>query len=242
MTTPLPPVAILAGGLATRLRPLAEKYPKALIDVAGKPFIVHQLELLRRNGLSRVVICAGYLGEMIQEALGDGSAFGMSIHYSFDGSALLGTAGALKKASLLLGDAFFVLYGDSYLECSYPEINAAFQGCGKPGLLAVYHNENRWDTSNIVYAAGKVSLYDKRRQNPDMRYIDYGVSILKTSTLSSIPLTRPTDLGDLYHDLSTRDMLAGFEVFQRFYEIGSFEGLQETRDYLASHKPDAHSP
>ena len=236
ITTHLPSVAILAGGLATRLYPLTGKYPKALIEVAGKPFIVHQLELLRESGLSRVVVCAGYLGEMIEEALGDGSAYGMSIQYSFDGPTLLGTAGALRKASPLLGDTFFVLYGDSYLECNYMEIYRTFQGNDSLGLLTVYRNENQWDTSNIVFSAGKISLYDKHRQSPDMHYIDYGLSVLKASALSTISLSKPTDLGDIYHDLSIHDGLAGVEVLQRFYEIGSFSGLQETRDYLASRK------
>src|SRR5512147_1658810 len=113
------PVAILAGGLATRMRPLTERIPKSLLEVAGLPFAVHQIKLLRRHGLPRIVFCVGHLGEMLQAELGDGSQWGVSIDYSFDGPRLLGTGGALRQARSLLGDAFFVLYGDSYLECDY---------------------------------------------------------------------------------------------------------------------------
>ena len=120
------PVAILAGGLATRLRPLTGSLPKALVDIGGQPFIVHQLRLLRARGLERVVVCAGYLGDMIRDVVGDGSAIGLDVDYAFDGPRLLGTAGALRNAAPLLGDAFFVLYGDSYLECDYGAIEAPF--------------------------------------------------------------------------------------------------------------------
>ena len=237
MATQLPPVAILAGGLATRLGPVAEKTPKALVEVAGKPFIAHQLELLRSHDLRRVVICVGHLGDTIRDALGDGSGFGVSLQYSFDGPSLLGTAGALKNALPLLGNVFYVLYGDAYLECDYRQIHEAFQLSGKPGLIAVYRNEGRWDRSNVVYSDGVVNLYDKRHQVPEMQYIDYGVGILEASTLSQGSLSLPADLGDIYHELSIQERLAGVEVFQRFYEIGSASGLRETQDYLASRRP-----
>src|SRR5258708_1931944 len=111
------PIAILAGGLATRLRPITETIPKALVEIAGEPFLAHQLHLLRANGYERVVMCVGYLGEMVRDFAGDGSQFGMQVEYSFDGEALLGTAGALRKALPLLADDFSVIYGDSYLPC-----------------------------------------------------------------------------------------------------------------------------
>jgi NDP-sugar pyrophosphorylase family protein len=108
------PVAILAGGLATRLRPVTETIPKSLIDVNGEPFIAHQLRLLRSEGVERAVICTGYLGEAVREFAGDGRGFGIDLAYCEDGPKLRGTAGAIRNALPLLGDRFLVLYGDSY--------------------------------------------------------------------------------------------------------------------------------
>ena len=113
------PVAILAGGLATRLRPVTEDTPKALLDVAGKPFVVRQLEYLRQQGIVRVVLCVGYLGEQIRAVVGDGSALGLEVLYSWDGPQLLGTGGALRHALSALGEQFMVLYGDSYLPIDF---------------------------------------------------------------------------------------------------------------------------
>jgi len=227
-------VAILAGGLATRLQPVTEKIPKSLIDVAGRPFVVRQIELLRKNGLERVVLCVGHLGQEIERLLGDGRQLGVEIEYSFDGPALRGTGGALENALPLLGDSFFVLYGDSYLQVDYQAIAAAFVRSGKLGLMAVFRNRGQWDRSNVVYREGKMVSYDKRNPAPDADYIDYGVGLLKREALISIPRDKPKDLSDVYRDLLTRGELAGFEVFQRFYEIGSTAGLEETRAYFSS--------
>lgn len=229
----LPSVALLAGGLATRLRPITETIPKALVEVAGKPFVVHQIELLRRNGIARLVLCVGYLGEMIREVLGDGSAYGVRVDYSFDGPKLLGTAGALKKALPLLGDSFFVLYGDSYLDCDYRAIYRAFRASGQPALMTVYRNENQWDTSNVIFRDGRIVQYDKKSRVPEMRHIDYGLGVLRADVLSVLLDDQPCDLADVYRDLARRGELAGFEAPERFYEIGSFSGLEETARYLA---------
>ena len=140
MSTATFPVAILAGGLATRLRPQTESVPKALIDINGEPFLAHQLRLLRALGIDKVVLCVGYLGEQIVRLVGDGSQFGLQVAYSFDGPALLGTAGAIKQALFLLDESFFVLYGDSYLECDYRAIQTAFERAGKLALMTVYRN------------------------------------------------------------------------------------------------------
>ena len=156
------PVAILAGGLATRLRPITEKIPKSLVPVAGKPFLAHQLELLHARGIRHAVLCIGYLGEMIQRDFGDGAAFGVRLDYSFDGPKLLGTGGAIKRALPLLGDEFFVLYGDSYLPVAYRPIAEFFQRSGKLGLMTVYRNEGRYDTSNVVFRDGEIAVYDKK--------------------------------------------------------------------------------
>ena len=145
----LPPIAVLAGGLATRMRPLTETVPKSMLEVAGEPFVAHQLRLFRRQGLSRVVLCLGHLSPAVEDFVGDGSSFGMSVTTSFDGEAPLGTAGALKKAAGLLGDVFWVVYGDSYLNIDLKPIWDSFQADGRPALMTVYRNENQWDKSNV---------------------------------------------------------------------------------------------
>jgi N-acetyl-alpha-D-muramate 1-phosphate uridylyltransferase len=227
------PVAILAGGLATRLRPITETIPKILVDVAGRPFGEHQIEILRTHGITRVVLCVGYLGEMVQAALGDGSRWGVELHYSFDGDKLLGTGGALRRALPLLGEAFFVMYGDSYLECPYEAIEDSFYASGKQGLMTVFRNENRWDRSNIIFRDGAIVRYDKKEQTLDMLYIDYGLGVLRADVLTPYPDDQPFDLSGVYQDLIQQGQLAGFEVPERFYEIGSHEGLEETRQHLA---------
>ncbi len=226
-------VAILAGGLATRLRPLTESVPKALIDVAGKPFIVHQIEALRRQKMTRIVVCAAYLGHQIQEALGDGRHLSVTIDYAFDGPVPLGTAGALKSALPLLGETFFVLYGDSYLKVDYAKMATAFERCGKPAMMAVYRNHGRWDTSNVVFADGLVRSHDKQNPPRGAQYIDYGLSIMRKAALAGVPANRPADLAEVFRSLARNGELAGFEVFDRFYEIGSPAGLEETRAYLS---------
>jgi NDP-sugar pyrophosphorylase family protein len=227
------PVAILAGGVAARLGSLAKETPKALIEVAGRPFAAHQLELLQKSGIERVVFCVGHLGGRIQAALGDGSHFGLKVQYVFDGPKLLGTGGALRQALPLLGQSFFVLYGDSYLDCDYAEIEAHFTASGKPGLMTLFHNKNRWDRSNIVFHDGVISRYDKAHSTPEMEYIDYGLGILRAEVLQAYREGTPLDLEAVYQDLIARGLLAGFVARQRFYEIGSLQGLEETRRHLA---------
>lgn len=223
------PVAILAGGLATRLRPLTEKIPKALIEVGGKPFIEHQLDLLQRSGCQRVVICVGFLGEMIETALGNGKKWGMDIYYVYDGKSLLGTGGALLKAAPYLGENFFVLYGDSYLNCDYLVIEKAFIESGKQGLMTVFRNKNQWDGSNILFKNKKIVSYNKQSPTSDMEYIDYGLGVFSSNVLASYSRDTFIDLANIYQELVAGDELAGFEVDQRFYEIGSPAGLDEMK-------------
>jgi len=221
------PIAILAGGLATRLRPTTEKIPKALIPVAGQPFLAHQLRLLRSAGIRKVVLCVGYRGEMIEQEFGDGQNFGVELSYSFDGPELLGTGGALKKAQSLLGQTFCVLYGDSYLPIDYAAAVRAFVASGKLGLMTVFRNEGRWDTSNVSFQNGAIKFYGKKERTPEMQYIDYGLGVLDSNALAPWPDGKAFDLADVYCDLVSRNDLAGLEVEHRFYEIGSPEGLAE---------------
>jgi len=226
------PVALLAGGLATRLRPITETIPKAMVEVAGRPFIDHQLALLRRNGIRRVVLCLGYLGEQVRAYLGDGSAVGMELRYSFDGERLLGTGGALRRAAPLLGPLCWVMYGDSYLDIDYQAVLTYFASQHALGLMTVLENSNRWDRSNVVFRDGRLLRYDKRAQTPEMAYIDYGAALLRQAALERIPIDQPYDLADLYSELVAEQQMIGYEVTQRFYEIGSHEGLAETQAYL----------
>jgi NDP-sugar pyrophosphorylase family protein len=226
------PVAILAGGLATRLRPITEKIPKSLVPVAGKPFLAHQLELLHARGIRHAVLCLGYLGEMIQRDFGAGNAFGVRLDYSFDGPNLLGTGGAIKRALPLLGNEFFVLYGDSYLPVDYRPIAEFFRRSGKLGCMTVYRNDGRYDTSNVVFREGEIAVYDKKNRSPEMRHIDYGLSLFKASVFESYPADLPFDLAEVMGKLVREKQLAGYEVCERFYEIGSPAGLSELETLL----------
>jgi NDP-sugar pyrophosphorylase family protein len=226
------PVAILAGGLATRLHPITKEIPKSLVDVAGKPFVIRQLDYLRQQGIARVVLCLGYLGEQVDAVVGDGSVFGLDVRYSLDGPRLLGTGGALKQALPLLGAQFFVLYGDSYLPIDFREVERDFLASGKPALMTVLKNVNQWDKSNVLFHDGCIAEYNKRTPRPEMAHIDYGLGVLSASVLKSVPADEPFDLADIYHKLSIRGLLAGHEVFGRFYEIGSHQGLHETIEYF----------
>lgn len=232
------PVAILAGGLATRLLPLTKRIPKVLLDVAGKPFAVRQIELLRQHGFKEIVFCLGYLGEQVQASLGDGSHWGVNLNYVYDGAHPLGTGGALRKALPLLEEAFVVLYGDSYLEIDYEAVVHAFEVSGKQGLMTVFRNAGRWDRSNVLFQGGCIQRYDKQLASPEMQHIDYGIGILQSSVVREYPIDTPLDLAAIYQELLARNELAGFEVEQRFYEIGSPAGLEETRKYFSKGRCD----
>lgn len=221
------PVAILAGGLATRLRPITDRIPKALVEINGEPFIAHQLRLLRTRGIRRVVLCLGYLGEMVREFVHDGSAYDLTVEYSFDGPVLRGTAGAIHQALPLLGNAFFVLYGDSYLPCDYAGVEQTFRGSGKKGLMTVFRNEEQWDSSNVEFAEGRILAYDKNNRTPRMHYIDYGLGMFERSAFEGLSAESIHDLAALYQDLLARDDLAALEMKERFYEIGSAAGMEE---------------
>lgn len=227
------PVAILAGGLATRMRPVTENVPKSMLDVGGEPFISQQLKLLRAKGVRRVVLCVGFLGEMIRDFVGDGLRFDLQVEYSFDGAERRGTAGAIKNALTRLGDRFFVMYGDSYLDCDFVAVQHAFEVySGAKALMTVFKNNGRWDRSNIEFENGRIVRYDKRDPTPNMRFIDYGLGIFTAGLFDRVGLTGTFDLADVYVRASNDHVLTGFEVDRRFYEIGSPEGLRETDQLL----------
>jgi len=230
-------VAILAGGLATRLRPVTEKIPKLLVEVAGEPFFSHQLRLLKAAGLTRLVLCVGHLGEQIVGRYGDGSRWGVQIDYSFDGDPLLGTGGALIRALPRLGEAFYVLYGDSYLPIDYRAVGEFFLQCGQPGLMTVFENCGRYDRSNVWFEDGAIRAYDKRTPRPQMQHIDFGLGLFRPAAFDGCPRDAAVDLAEVQKSLVARHQLAGYEIRQRFYEIGSPAGLSELDQLLRPQSP-----
>ena len=226
--------ALLCGGLATRLRPLTEKTPKALIEVAGRAFIDWQLSLLQRKGIREVVLCLGYMGMEIERIVGNGEHWGLNVVYSYDGTEPLGTAGALRNARRYLADPFWVLYGDSYLDFDYQAVSDYFEreGDAKLGIMTVFANQNRWDKSNVIFKNGNICLYDKAKQSPQMDHIDYGAAMLRAAALDLIP-KYPCDLAFLYSQLVESGLMLGYEVKDRFYEIGSYEGIEDANRYFA---------
>ena len=221
------PVAILAGGMATRLRPITQNIPKLLVEVAGEPFFTHQIRLLKQAGLTHLVLCVGFLGEQIVELYGDGSRWGVKIEYVFDGPKLRGTGGALINALPRLGENFYVLYGDSYLPIDYAAVGEAFLRSGQLGLMTVFENQGRFDQSNVWFEGGEIKVYDKQNPSPQMHHIDYGLGVFRAAAFDGFSREVPVDLAEVQKALVARRQLAGYELKQRFYEIGSPAGLAE---------------
>ena len=232
----MPPVVILAGGIATRLRPMTETIPKSLLQVAGEPFIAHQLRLLRTNGIKKVVICSGYLGGQIEKFVATGARFDLSVTFSADGEKLLGTGGAVKKALALLDEEFFVMYGDSYLTVDFKSVYDYFLTTPSLALMTVLKNHNAWDKSNIVFKDNQIITYDKKNKVDGMDYIDYGLGILKKSAFDAMASKEVFDLSQLYQDIIAKKQMSGYVVSERFYEIGSLNGLAETQEYILNAK------
>jgi NDP-sugar pyrophosphorylase family protein len=229
----LPPVCILAGGLGTRLGERVRDTPKPLLEVAGEPFVMHQLRLLAAHGICEAVLCVGYRGEQIEERIGN-ERFGIDIRYSFDAiPGKDGTLGAIRRARALLGERFLVLYGDTYLRIDYGDVACRWLDSGLPAVMTVLRNEGRWDTSNAIYRDGRVTRYDKRSPTPEMHWIDYGLGGLTAEALDRESTS--DDLSTLHMALAERGELFGFEARSRFYEIGTPRALDETAAFLARH-------
>lgn len=229
---------ILAGGLAQRLRPLTEKVPKSLVPVAGRPFIDHQLAWLASGGVTDVVLAIGHLGERIQDFVGDGERWGVRVRYSDEGHTLRGTGGALRLASDngLLEPVFGVLYGDSYLALDIGDALREFLAKRPAVLMTVYRNEGRLDRSNAQLSNGLIVRYQKGFTDPaaaGMHFIDYGFSIIdRKTTMLLIQPGAVVDLAAVYGRLSEQGRVRGYEVSERFYEIGSPSGLAELEAML----------
>lgn len=226
------PLALLAGGKGTRLEGIAAGIPKSMVEIGGAPFIEHQLRLLERVGVREVVILAGHLGEQIEVFVGNGSQFGLQVRYSYERKGLLGTGGAIKQALPLLGEQFWVLYGDSYLDIPFAPVFDFFKGRKEPALMTVFKNNDQWDRSNVEFENGRIVRYDKQAQTPGMVYIDYGLSLMRREAFSGWRGGDVFDLAGLFQSLANRKELAGYEIKKRFYEIGTPEGLDEMRTYL----------
>jgi NDP-sugar pyrophosphorylase family protein len=233
---------ILAGGLGTRLRPLTDKVPKAMIPVQGRPFLEYQLAYLAEHGADDIVLCVGHLGRQIRDHLGDGRRFGVRIRYGDEGECLLGTAGAIKGVITMLRDAFFVVYGDSYAPVEFADVMAYFQRHDRPGLMVVLRNEDRWDRSNVVVRDNLVAVYDKQRKHPGMDYIDYGVSVFRRKAFAVIPPGVAADLAVVHRHLVDRRELLAYETTRRFYQIGTPEGLAEFEALVAAGRLEPVKP
>jgi NDP-sugar pyrophosphorylase family protein len=229
-TESLPPVCILAGGLGTRLGDAVAETPKPLLEVAGEPFLLHQLRLIAKYGARSAVLCVGYLGERIEQVIGS-ERFGIAISYSYDGPGLDGTLGAVRRAQALLGDRFLVLYGDSYLRLDYAAVDVDWRSSGRLGLMTVLRNDGRWDTSNVLFEGERVVRYDKQAPDVEMQWIDYGLGGLRIEALDLVP-SDERDLSRLYRVLAERGELFGYEAHERFFEIGRPESLQEADAFL----------
>ena len=225
------PVLILAGGKATRLGEVTKTIPKALVPLAGRPFIDHQLAALHAQGVREVVMCVGHFAEQIRAHVGDGERFGLHVRYSDDGATLRGTGGAVRRALPLVGDGCFVLYGDSLLDVDYSAAFAALP-LNALGLMTVFRNENSFDKSNVVFHNGRLLRYSKQDVTPNMTHIDYGLSLLRRAAIERIPAGQPSDLAELYSALVASGEMVGFEVTKRFYEIGSPAGLREAEEFV----------
>jgi NDP-sugar pyrophosphorylase family protein len=228
----VPPLALLAGGLATRMRPLTETVPKSLLEVVGRPFLDYQLSLFASQGVRHVVICAGHLGHLMQDFVGNGARWRLSVEWSLDGQQLLGTGGALMQALPMLGEEFLVTYGDSYLDEPLAPVVEAFRTSGQPALMTVFRNEGRFDASNIEFENGRLMRYDKVHPTAAMKHIDYGLQVLKREALAGWPKSQKFDLAEVYASLVEQGQMAGYETSRRFHEIGSPRGLADLEQFL----------
>ena len=243
MKDQLPTVFILSGGLGSRLAALAKDIPKAMVAVAGEPFVAHQLRLLRRRGARRIVICTGHLGEYIERFVAGGAGFGLAVEYCHDGNRLLGTGGSIKNALTKFPslETFALTYGDSYLDVDFSRAYEVFATSDKAGLMTVLHNQNRWGDSNVKFADGQVLGYEKGVKDKDFQYIDYGFSFLRREAFADLNM-ETFDLSIVWQSLIAREQLLGYPVPKRFFEIGTPEGLRETEAEICRRLKKKHPP
>jgi NDP-sugar pyrophosphorylase family protein len=233
---------ILAGGIGSRMWPETRSTPKTLLPVRGRPFAAWQLDWLARSGIGSVVYCIGYLGGDVRDYIGDGSRWGLDVSYVDEGEALRGTAGALRLAldQDRLAEDFLVLYGDSWLQVDPAAVLRHLRAGAEPALMTVFENQGRWDTSNVVFDGRRVVRYAKgvTHRPAEMRWIDYGLTAFRRDLIRDrVPAGTVQDLAALLTALADEASLAGFEVAERFYEIGSVQGRAELEAMLAQRLP-----
>ncbi len=230
------PIAILAGGYATRLGNLTSSIPKSLIEINGRAFIDWQMDQLIAAGYTEFVLCVSHKSELIQRHLGDGSNLGVKVYYSLDGREQLGTGGAIQKALRLLGSNFAVIYGDSYLPINFTKVEEKFLSSNLQGLITVYENRDKFDTSNVEFRQGRVIRYSKKEKSPVMHHIDYGLSYFSKYAFTEFNKVDKFDLSAVYAKLLDIGEMGGFEVFESFYEVGSIQGINNFSEHLRKNK------
>ncbi|MCR5475966.1 MAG: HAD-IIIA family hydrolase [Lachnospiraceae bacterium] len=236
-------VVVLMGGLGTRLKEYTKECPKSLVDVCGRPFFDHQLDLLTAWGFHKFLFLIGYRADMIEDHYGDGRDRNISIQYSYDGEKLLGTGGAVRRAYDLLEDDFLLIYGDSFMDIDYAETIYRYErgkSRGARALMTVLRNNNRFDKSNVVMREGKIVLYDKHEPTPEMEYIDYGVCMYEKSLFSAFGEDEAFDISVIQHDLSVKGQMTAQIVTKRFYEIGSPASYKEFSGYVTRRFEESH--
>ena len=227
MSENLEQVVIIAGGLGTRLYPITKRVPKSMVKVGPKPFFEHQIELCRKNGIRNIVFCGGYLWEEVWKYFGRGRGFGVEIDYSIE-EEILDTGGALKNAYPWLDREFFVLYGDSYLVFDWQEAYGFFTRSQAKGLMTVWEATNGFKPQVSIDERGFVKEFTKENFKPEMKYIEYGLNILKKNIIFEVPGEK-FPIGDYFNLLIEKRSLVSFKVKNKFFEAGSFEGINELK-------------
>lgn len=233
-------VCIIAGGKATRLYPMTHKIPKSLIDINGKPFIIRQFEILEKNEIKKVVLCLSHLGDVVEKYLSESEYIkkNFEVSYAYDTEISAGTGGAVLNALPLLPEIFWIMYGDSYLDINFRKISEYFKSLNQFGLMTVFKNNNLFDRSNVVFKNSSILKYDKINFTDGMNFIDYGLGIFNKSAFKDF--SGRFDLSEVYQKLLINKELAGYEVNKRFYEIGSFEGIEELKLFLKQNEKTAN--
>jgi N-acetyl-alpha-D-muramate 1-phosphate uridylyltransferase len=227
-------IVVLAGGLATRMRPETEQIPKSLLMVNGRPFVDWQLDRFAASGARSVVMCVGHLGEEIETHVRRALDRGLMVAYSYDGEQLIGTGGALRRALARLEPELTVTYGDSYLPFDYAAPLADLRAHPEAdATMSVYRNRGAFGASNVALDGDWVARYEKGGQGAELDCIDYGAIALRRSVLEDIADGAVWDLSALWNKLARKRKLRAFVAPERFYEIGSPEGRRDLEQHLA---------
>jgi NDP-sugar pyrophosphorylase family protein len=223
---------ILAGGKGTRLRPLTYRIPKPMVHISGKPFLQHQMEFIKSFCIYEVLLLVGYLGDHIVKYFGNGAEFGVDIDYAYEKTPL-GTGGALKNAESQLAGEFLLLNGDTLLPIDYGELIQYFRRHNRIGAIAVYSNSEKIAPNNIAIGKSNLVMTYNKKNSQGMTHIDAGVMVFKKEVVDLIPGDQICSLEEeIFHKLIRAKQLVAFSTNQRFYDIGSFKGLEGIKEIL----------